>query len=311
MPTREDETDLSGACKTEVMEVSPGPRLKVHRRTVRLDRSEYTILSPRPTEEARFATNYFHETWHVITSQRGAALLARLCWAMAFQRRERTVVLIDTPLIVPTPFDADLSSPIAIVNNDLGAFGRAAVKDLRAQLPLSKAPDGTVVLQTRGLDQALENTTEFHGRNHETQLQNQHRKRRWVDGSNGLAIVSAPPPVLRTWGVDLAALGTWSHEGRSWEYLDYPAKVGEVQVLDDFDSMLVTAQAARDRAFPGAANRRLTEDERSKIWAELQQGLEPTAPSLPDQGPTFTVLNSNASRTSASKSRGLAAELRY
>ena len=76
------------------------------------------------------------------------------------------------------------------------------------------------------------------------------------------------------------------------EYLDYPAKVGEVQVLDDFDSMLVTAQAARDRAFHGAANRRLTEDERSKIWAELQQGVEPTAPSLPDQGPTFTVLNS-------------------
>ena len=73
MPTREDETDLSGAAKLNVMEVSPGPRLKVHRRSVWLDRLEYTILSPRPTEEARFATNYFHETWHVITSQRGAA----------------------------------------------------------------------------------------------------------------------------------------------------------------------------------------------------------------------------------------------
>ena len=91
--------------------------------------------------------------------------------------------------------------------------------------------------------------------------------------------VTAPPPVLRTWGVDWADLGTWSYEGRSWEYLDYPAdKVGEVQVLDDFDSMLVTAQAATDRAFPGATNRRLTEDERSKIWAELRAGLEPTAP---------------------------------
>jgi hypothetical protein len=260
------------------MEASPAPRLKVHRRSVWLDRSEYTILSPRPTEEARFATNYFHETWHIITGKGGAALLARLCWAMAFQRRQRTIVLIDSPLIVPTPFDADQSIPIVIVNNDLGAFNRAAVKDLRARLPLSNASDGTVVLQTRGLDQALENTTEFRDRNQETQLDNQHQKRRWIDGSNGLVIVAAPPPVLRTWSVDLSDLGTWSREGRSWEYLDHPTKVGEVQVLDDFDSMLAAARAARTRAFPDATNRRLTEDERSEIWADLQQGVDPTAP---------------------------------
>ena len=68
-----------GPAKLNVMETSPAPRLKVHRRSVWLDRLEYTILSPRPTEEARFATNYFHETWHVITSERcsaaGSALL--------------------------------------------------------------------------------------------------------------------------------------------------------------------------------------------------------------------------------------------
>jgi hypothetical protein len=260
------------------MEASPAPRLKVHRRSVWLDRLEYTILSPRPTEEARFATNYFHETWRVITSKEGAALLARLCWAMAFQRRERTIVLIDSPLMVPTPFDADPSSPVVIVNNDLGAFSRAVIKDLRAQLPLSKASDGTVVLQTRGLDQALENPNEFRDRNRETQLDNHHQQRRWIDGSHGLVVIAAPPPVLRSWGVELSDLGTWSDEGRSWEYLDYPDKVGEVQVLDDFDSMLATAQAARTRAFPDAANRRLTEDERSEILADLQQEIEPTAP---------------------------------
>jgi hypothetical protein len=264
------------------MEASPAPRLKVHRRSVRLDRLEYTILSPRPTEEARFATNSFHETWHVITSEKGAALLARLCWAMAFQRRERTIILIDSPLIVPTPFDADLSSPIAIVNNDLGGLSRAAVKELRAQLPLSTASDGTVVLQTRGLDQALENSTEFRERNQETQSQNPHQNRRWIDGSDGLVIVAAPPPVLRTWGVDLSDLGTWSDEGGSWEYLDYPANVGEVQVLDDFDAMRAAAQTARTRAFPDAADRRLTEDERSKIWTDLQREVDSATPSGPD-----------------------------
>jgi hypothetical protein len=260
------------------MEERPAPRLKVHRRAIRLDGLSYTVLTPRPTEEARFATNYFHEAWHVITTEGGAALLGRLCWAMAFQRRERTIVLIDSPLIVPTPFDGDLSSPIAIVNNDLGSFSRAAVKDLRAQMPLATAPDGTVVLQTRGLDQALENTTEFRDRNQESQGWNQHQTRRWIDGSNGLVIIAAPPPVLRTWGVDLSELSTWSHQGRSWQHLDYPAKVGEVQVLNDFHSMLEAADAARTRTFPGATNRRLTEDERSKIWAELQQGGESTVP---------------------------------
>ena len=261
------------------MEASPAPRLKVHRRSVRLDRLDYTILSPRPSEEVRFATDYFHETWHVITSERGAALLARLCWAMAFQRRERTVVLIDAPLIVPSPFDADLSSPIVVVNNDLGSFSRAAARDLRAQVPLSTAPDGTVVLQTRGLDQALENIIEFRDRNQGSQVQNQHQKRRWIDGSNGLVVVAAPPPVLRTWGVDLSDLRTWSHEGSSAHSLDYPAKVGEVQVLDDFDAMVAKAQLARSRVHPGAANRKLTADERSDIWADLRRGVGPTAPS--------------------------------
>jgi hypothetical protein len=55
--------------KLNVMEISPAPRRKEHRRSVWL---EYTILSPRPAAEARFATNYFNETWHVITSKQGA-----------------------------------------------------------------------------------------------------------------------------------------------------------------------------------------------------------------------------------------------
>ena len=158
-----------------------------------------------------------------------------------------------------------------MVNNDLGGFSRSAVEDLRAQLPLSAASDGTVVLQTRGLDQALENPTEFRDRNQEAQLQNDHQRRPWIDGSNGLVIIAAPPPVLRTWGVDLSGIGS-SREGVHGQYLDDPGKVGEVQVLHDFDAMLASAQAARARAFPDAADRRLTEDERSQIWAELSGG---------------------------------------
>ena len=84
-------------------------RLKTHSRTLDLDGLSYTILSPRPAAEARFATNRYHETWHVITDISGAQLLARLCWAMAFQRHARTITVIDQSFLLPNPFDADPS----------------------------------------------------------------------------------------------------------------------------------------------------------------------------------------------------------
>jgi hypothetical protein len=187
---------------------------------------------------------------------------------MAFQRREHTVMLIDSPLLVPSPFDADLPTPIVIVNNDLGALSRAAVKDLRAMLPLSEPSDGTVVLQTRGLDAALEDSSAFHEGNREW---NEHQKRRWIDGSSGLFVLAAPAPVLRMWGVDLANCGEHMYQGRDFDYLDFPNKTGEVQVLEEFDSMCTKAAAARCQVFPGEAERRLTEEERSKVWAALKR----------------------------------------
>jgi hypothetical protein len=143
--------------------------LKVHRRTLRLDGLDYTILSPRPSSEARFATNRFHETWHVLSDADGACLFARLCWVMAFQSRPLTVVVIDAPLVVPDPFDANPSLPIAIVNSDLGPFGRGAATALRSSLPLRSASSGTVALQTRGLGVALEDPKAFAQRDDQAQ----------------------------------------------------------------------------------------------------------------------------------------------
>jgi hypothetical protein len=253
------------------MEKGPIDRLKVHRRSVRLAGLDYTILSPRPSETARFATNLFHETWHVMSDREGAQLLARLCWAMAFQKRERTALVIDSSLLVPSPFDGDPSSPIVIVNSDLGPFGRDAVTDLRTKLPWQFASLGTVVLQTRGLDLALKDTKTFHERDDQAQWRDEHQKRRWIDGSNGLWILAAPPPVLRVWGVELADLGNWSYKGSDWSYLDYPDKTGEIQVLDDFTTMVDSAREVRARLFPGRAGNRLTEEERTQIWDELRR----------------------------------------
>ena len=42
-----------------------GDRMKVHRRTVRLDGPEHTVITLRPGSRARYSTNHYHGTWHV------------------------------------------------------------------------------------------------------------------------------------------------------------------------------------------------------------------------------------------------------
>jgi hypothetical protein len=228
--------------------------------------SRYAVLSPRPSVEARFATNRYHDTWHIVTDVSGAHLLARLCWAMAFQRHPGTVLVIDPPLLVPNPFDGDPPAPIVIVNNDLGPFDREAAASLRAALPFRSPSEGTVVLQTRGLDIALSDLKEFERREDQARWRDLHQKRRWIDGSAGLMVIASPPPVLRKWGVDLSGLGSWSHQGSSWAELDYPQKEGEVQVLEHFGARVENAVEIRNRLFPAQSGERLTEDDRRQIW---------------------------------------------
>jgi hypothetical protein len=258
----------------EDYQMSPAQEhLKVHRRTLRLDGLDYTILTPRPSSEARFATNRFHETWHVLSDAQGARLFARLCWAMAFQRRSNTVMVIDAPLVVPNPFDADPSSPIAIVNSDLGPFGRGAAAALCSSLPFRLASSGTVALQTRGLDVALEDPEAFARRDDQAHWHT-HRTRRWFDGSAGLLMLSAPSAVLKTWGVEVSELGTRSSEGSSWSYLDYPDKEGEVQVLDNFSSHVERAITARSHLFPGREQEQLPVEDKRRIWSSLGVSAE-------------------------------------
>jgi hypothetical protein len=228
--------------------------------------SKYAVLSPRPSAEARFATNRHHDTWHIVTDVAGAHLLARLCWAMAFQRHPGTVIAIDPLLMVPNPYDADPSAPIVIVNNDLGSFDRKAAASLRAALPFRSPSEGTVVLQTRGLDVALTDPKRFERSDDQARWRDAHQKRRWIDGAAGLTVIAAPPPVLRKWGVDLSALGSWSDRGSSWTELDYPQNDGEVQVLEHFSERVENAVEVRDRLFPARSEERLSEDDRRQVW---------------------------------------------
>jgi hypothetical protein len=247
---------------------SAGTRLKLHRRNLSLDGFNYVVLSPRPSTTCRFATNFYHATWHVLTDVEGAQFLGRLCWGLAYQRRERTIVVIGSPWLVPNPFDADPSSPIVIVNNELGSLSRRAIADLRSRLPFDGRPAGTVTLQTPGLDAALGDEAGYVARERGADWRwNPHQQRRWIDGVRGLIVLAAPSPVLREWGFEASRLGRRWYRGSDAIELDHPTDEGEIQVLKDFSGELARAQAARESLFPGRAAERLTEEERALVWS--------------------------------------------
>jgi hypothetical protein len=214
-------------------------RLKVHRRSVRLDGRAYTVLSPRPSVPSRFATNRDGATCQILTDPTGAQLLARLCWAMAYQRHERTVTVIDSHFLVPNPFAAEPSSPIVIVNSALGSLSGAVLVDLHSQLPLATPSDGTVVLQTRGLDQALDDPAAFGQRADQVARRSESHQERWISGDSGLWVLTAPPPVLRAWGVKLSG-----PDGEG-------AGEGEVRVLASLDDQVARSIAPPNHPLPG------------------------------------------------------------
>ena len=123
-----------------------------------------------------------------------------------------------------------------------------------------------MVLQTRGLDLALDDRSAFAQNPDQEQWRDPHRKQRWIEGSDGLVILAAPGPVLKTWGVELSQLGDSMYEGSNHTELDYPKNDGEVQVLDGFDDHVERAVTLRDQLFPNAANRQLAEEEKQVMW---------------------------------------------
>jgi hypothetical protein len=246
---------------------SGSERLKLHRRALALGGRTYTVLSPRSSSGFGFAMSSYPGAWHVVTDRAGAGLLGRLLWAMAFQRRERTIAVIDPGLMVPNPFDADPSVPIAILNEELGTLNRQAADDLQAQLPYSAAPAGTVVLQTRGLDAALAEGGQPE-RDGAPAVPDPPSE---GETASGLVIISAPPPILRAWGVRVARLGLQFNENSDEAVLEWSGSAGEIQVLEDFEIRVVRAQEARERLFPDRPDEDLGDEERRRVW-ELTRG---------------------------------------
>lgn len=212
-----------------------GDRLKLHRREMRLDGRDFVVVSPRPGTEVRFSTNYFHDTWHILSDLHGARFLGRLLWGLAYQRRPGTVVVIDQSFIDPSPFDAEPAYPIVLVPVHLAHLTSDALKQLKHRIPMRDKPTGTVRWQTPGLAGG------------EAPNRRRHEGVAQFYLSHGMLVFGATSNVLRSWAVDAHRMGDSYYYGMDYTYLEDTAWAdqGEVQIFTDYHRRVSAAKVAR------------------------------------------------------------------
>ncbi|UGT59029.1 hypothetical protein [Nocardia asteroides] len=237
--------------------------LKLHRHAVRLNGAAHTVITLRPGAEARFSTNRFHETWHVLSDPHGAALLARLLWGLAYQARPGTVVLIDRPFLTPTPFDADPAERILLVPGWCTSFDNRSNRLLKKALPLRHST-GTVRWRTHGLDQALA------ARDSSIRPYYVPEEGTVRGGSGTVVLTPASPLEARDWAVQVARLNTANDFGSDYVYLGpwRGRQDGEVQVFRRFRPMVGVAGRARARVLARPDVPAGPGDLRAEVWRE-------------------------------------------
>lgn len=243
--------------------------LKLHRHPMRGHDRVRTVITLRPGTRVRFSTNRFHDTWHVLSDDHGARLLARLLWGLAYQARPGTVILIDRPFLRPTPFDADPADPIVLVPGWCTTFDDRAARTFTRRLHLAN-PAGTVRWQTFGLDRTMS----------PARLDawwNNHRGR--PDGSGriarraGLLVMTADTPDdARAWALQAARLNTANPYGTDYTYLGPWDRgySGEIQIFRRFGPMVNIATRARAQVLSDTGAPADPDELRAAVWDEAE-----------------------------------------
>lgn len=214
------------------------------------------IVTLRPHSQITYSTNYFHDTWHILSDQRGARMLAHLMWGLSFHRQPDTILLIYGEHIQPTPFGAEASDPILVaLTGALPADGRQLRILYRCLTKLGPSQQ-TIRWRTFGLDLALKQEScqePIIGAEPYYQAEHENNRLLWnaecMTRQSGFLIYSAPPMVMRHQALTIAKLDP-SNYGMDYHFLadnrsgrEWPA--GEVQIFRDYHEMRSVAAQAR------------------------------------------------------------------
>ncbi len=234
--------------------------LKLHLRVCLVGGYAYRVLTLRPGTTTAFSTNFFHETWHIVSSPRGARLLARLLWGLSYERHPGTVLVVHGEHLLPTPFEAERSDPFLLAPAGLTRLDPGALRILKGRLSRLGPPDKTVRWQTFGLDRALEARRD--GQEAQARLEDEceqvwRRRPLWhherMERRGGFICYTAPPALLRLQALRVHGLRV-SRRDAAWD-MDYHFLAesgrfggwadGEVQVFGDYMDRVAAAVEAR------------------------------------------------------------------
>jgi hypothetical protein len=239
---------------------SPESQLKMHLRLLTIGGTTYRIVTLRPGTKICFSTNFYHQTWHIVTSQSGSRLLARLLWGLSYEQHPGTLLLIHDDHLLPTPFEAERSDPILIAPTGITPLDSAAFRLLKGRLRRLGPPTRTIRWQSFGLDAALQADPEdqpaikkegdWLRRKENRQLWRQERMQRL----GGFLVYSAPPPILRLQALRIHGLNVQkASRGSAMDY-HFLAECtsrdswcdGEVQIFADYMDRVAAAVQARE-----------------------------------------------------------------
>jgi len=241
--------------------------LKVHLRVFDIHRTTLRVVTLRPQTLVRFSSNYYHDTWHILAGADGAVLLGRLLWGLAFQRHPGTMILIDAPHLVPTPFEADPPDPILLVPAGLTRIDDDVLRALTLRLRRAPGSPTTIRWHTFGMPAGLARDDA------RSRLSLNRRDRIWtrerMSKRAGFICYTAPPDILRAQAVGIYRMHNFfanyyplaEHGAReSWHY------DGEFQLIPHFADDVSAARVARREIIEHEAAPIASDDDRWEIY---------------------------------------------
>jgi hypothetical protein len=208
-----------------------------------------------------------------VTDPSGAQVLGRLLWALSFQRRPGTVVVLGEDHLTTTPFDGDRSPPCLLAATGLASLDKDNLLLLRKRLKHFGPPTTTVKLPTFSMPTELTERDWKLDYADDAEDQWKHEK---MSRRGGFICYSAPKAVLRVQAVRVAQTASDLHHGMGYQYLasngDGPD--GEVQVFSDFRARVSAARLARIRVLPKASQSIASPEERSDVWVNTDEILK-------------------------------------